>query len=41
MEGGSGGTLSTRVQILVLAPFIGFSKIYQRYALSGKRRSRR
>jgi hypothetical protein len=35
------GTLPTRVQILVLAPFSGFSRIYRRYALSGKRRSRR
>jgi hypothetical protein len=26
---------------LVLAPFHGFSRIYRRYALSGKRRSRR
>jgi hypothetical protein len=28
-------------QILVLAPFPGFSRIYRRYALSGKRRSHR
>jgi hypothetical protein len=41
MVGQSSGTLPTRVQILVLAPFPGFSRIYWRYALSGKRRSRR
>jgi hypothetical protein len=41
MVGRSSGTLSTKVQILVLAPFPGFSMIYRRYALSGKRRSRR
>jgi hypothetical protein len=41
MVGRSSGTLPTRVQILVLAPFPGFSWIYWRYALSGKRRSRR
>jgi hypothetical protein len=41
MVGRSSGTLLTRVQILVLAPFPRFSRIYRRYALSGKRRSRR
>jgi hypothetical protein len=41
MVGRSSGTLPTRVQILVLAPFLGFSRIYRRYALSGKRRSHR
>jgi hypothetical protein len=41
MIGRSSGTLPTRVQILVLAPFLGFSRIYRRYTLSGKRRSRR
>jgi hypothetical protein len=41
MVGRSSGTLPTRVQILVLAPFLGFSRIYQRYTLSGKRHSRR
>jgi hypothetical protein len=41
MVGRSSGTLPTRVQILVFAPFPGFSRIYRRYALSGKRRSRR
>jgi hypothetical protein len=37
----SSGTLPTRVQILVLAPFSEFSRIYRCYALSGKRCSRR
>jgi hypothetical protein len=37
----SSRTLVTRVQILMLALFPGFSRIYRRYALSGKRRSRR
>jgi hypothetical protein len=32
------GTLPTRVQILLLAHFPVFSRIYRRYALSGKRR---
>jgi hypothetical protein len=41
MVGRSSGTLPTRVQILVLTPFSGFYRIYRRYALSGKRRSRR
>jgi hypothetical protein len=41
MVGQSSGTLPTRVQILVLAPFPGFSRIYRRYALSGKRHSHR
>jgi hypothetical protein len=41
MVGRSSGTLLTRVQILVLAPFPGFFRIYRRYALNGKRRSRR
>jgi hypothetical protein len=41
MVGRSSGTLPTRAQIPVLAPFTGFSKIYRRYALSGKRRSHR
>jgi hypothetical protein len=41
MVGWSSGTLPISVQILVLAPFPGFSRIYRRYALSGKRRSRR
>jgi hypothetical protein len=41
MVGRSSGTLPTRIQILVLAPFTGFSRIYRRYASSGKRRSRR
>jgi hypothetical protein len=40
MVGRSSGTLPTRVQILVLAPFPEFSRIYWCYALSGKRRSR-
>jgi hypothetical protein len=40
MVGRSSGTLPTRVQILVLAPFPRFSRIYRHYALSGKRRSR-
>jgi hypothetical protein len=39
--GRSSRTLRTRVQILVLASFPGFSRIYRCYALSGKRRSRR
>jgi hypothetical protein len=39
MVGRSSGTLPTRIQILVLAPFSGFSRIYRCYALSGKRRS--
>jgi hypothetical protein len=30
----SSGTLPTIVQILVLAPLLGFSRIYRRYALS-------
>jgi hypothetical protein len=34
----SSGMLDIRVQILVLAPFIGFSRIYRHYGLSGKRR---
>jgi hypothetical protein len=33
----SGRTLPTRVQILVLALFSEFFRIYWRYALSGKR----
>jgi hypothetical protein len=37
----SSGTLPTRVQILVLTLFLRFSRIYRRYALSGKRCSRR
>jgi hypothetical protein len=41
MVGQSSGTLPTMVQILVLAPFSEFFRIYRRYALSGKRRSRR
>jgi hypothetical protein len=48
MVGRSSGTLPTRVQIIVLAPFPEFSRIYWRHALlppswnvSGKRHSRR
>jgi hypothetical protein len=41
MVGQSSGTLPARVQIMVLAPFPGFSRIYRCYALSGKRRSHR
>jgi hypothetical protein len=41
MVGRSGGTLPTRVQILVLAPSWIYSGIFRGYALSGKRRSRR
>jgi hypothetical protein len=33
--------LPTKIQILVLAPFSRFYRIYRRYALNGKRRSRR
>jgi hypothetical protein len=33
MVGRSGGTLPTRVQILVFTPFLGFSRIYRHYAL--------
>jgi hypothetical protein len=40
MGGRSSGTLPTRVQILVLALFSKFSRIYRRHALSGKRRFR-
>jgi hypothetical protein len=36
MVGRSSGTLHTNVQILVLAPFPGFFRIYWCYALSGK-----
>jgi hypothetical protein len=41
MVGRSSETLPTRVQILVLAHFSGFFRIYRRYALSGKRHFRR
>jgi hypothetical protein len=41
MVGQSSGTLTTRVQIPVLASFPRFSRIYRHYALSGKRCSRR
>jgi hypothetical protein len=41
MVGQFSGTLPARVQIMVLAPFPGFSRIYRCYALSGKRRSHR
>jgi hypothetical protein len=41
MVGQSSKTPPTRVQILVLTPFPGCSRIYRRYALSGKRRSHR
>jgi hypothetical protein len=42
MVGRSSGMLPTRVQILVLAHFFWiYSGIFRRYALSGKRRSRR
>jgi hypothetical protein len=41
MVGRSSGTQPTRVQILVLASFLESFRIYRRYALSGKRRSRR
>jgi hypothetical protein len=37
----SSGTLPTRIQILVLTPFLAFSKIYRRYALSGGNRHSR
>jgi hypothetical protein len=36
MVGRSSGTLCNRVQILVLAPFPAFFRIYWRYALSSK-----
>jgi hypothetical protein len=41
MVGRSSGMLPTKIQILVLAPFSRFYRIYRRYALNGKRRSRR
>jgi hypothetical protein len=41
MVGRSSGTLPTTVQILVLAHFPGFFRIYRRYAIRSKRRSRR
>jgi hypothetical protein len=41
MVGRSSGMLPNRVQILMLAPFLGiFCRIYRRYALIGKWRSR-
>jgi hypothetical protein len=40
MVGQTSGMIPTRVQILVLAPFPEYFRIYRRYALSCKRRSR-